>query len=47
MKKIILALVALSMAAGVASPALAAAPKTKAACEKSHMKWDEATKTCK
>jgi len=47
MKKIVLALVALSMAAGVASPVLAAAPKTKAECHKDHMKWDQATKTCK
>jgi hypothetical protein len=47
MKKIVLTLVALGIVAGVAAPALAAAPTTKAACEKAKMKWDAATKTCK
>ena len=47
MKKIALALVAFSLIAGAAAPVLAAAPTTKAACEKAKMKWDAATKTCK
>jgi len=28
------------------APAFAAGPKTKADCEKAHMKWDDSTKKC-
>jgi len=46
MNKIVVTLVALSLAAGFATSTFAAQPTTKAACEKAHMKWDDATKTC-
>ena len=47
MKKLVMVLVALGLAVGVAAPAAyAAAPKTKAACEKALMKWDDTAKTC-
>jgi hypothetical protein len=45
MRKLVLVLVALGMAVS-AVPAAYAAPKTKAACEKAKMKWDDSTKTC-
>lgn len=46
MKKIILVLVALGLAVSVAPAAYAGSPKTKAACEKAKMKWDDTAKTC-
>ncbi len=47
MKKLILALMAVGLAVSVVPAAsYAAAPKTKAACDKAKMKWDDATKTC-
>jgi hypothetical protein len=47
MKKVILTLMALGFAVAVVPAAsYAAEPKTKAACEKAKMKWDDATKTC-
>jgi hypothetical protein len=46
MRKILMVLIAMGMVTGVAASAFAASPKTKAECQKSHMKWDEAAKTC-
>jgi hypothetical protein len=46
MKTLVSLLVALGLAVGFMTPTLAATPKTKAACEKAHMKWDASTKTC-
>ena len=46
MKTFVSLIVALGVVAGAASPAFAAEPKTKAECEKAHMKWDDATKKC-
>ncbi len=46
MKKLVMVLVALGLAFSVAPAAYAAAPKTKAACEKAKMKWDDTAKTC-
>jgi hypothetical protein len=48
MKKLILALMAVGLAVSVVPAAsyAAATPKTKAACDKAKMKWDDATKTC-
>jgi hypothetical protein len=46
MRKLVMVLVALGLALG-AAPVAVAAPKTKAACEKANMEWDEATKTCR
>jgi hypothetical protein len=46
MKKILVSLIALSLVTGVAASAYAAAPKTKADCEKQHMKWNDEAKTC-
>lgn len=46
MKKLVTALVALGLVAGCVAPTLAAEHKTKASCEKAHMKWDASTKTC-
>ena len=48
MKKVILALMAIGFAVSVVPAAsyAAATPKTKAACDKAKMKWDDATKTC-
>jgi hypothetical protein len=46
MKKLVTALVALGLVAGCVAPTFAAEHKTKASCEKAHMKWDAATKTC-
>ena len=47
MRYLVAMLVALGLAAGFAAPTFAAAlPKTKAACEKAKMHWDDATKTC-
>ena len=40
MKKLVTALVALGLVAGCVAPTLAAEHKTKASCEKAHMKWD-------
>jgi hypothetical protein len=46
MKKLIHMIVAIGLAAAFVTPALAATPTTKAACEKAKMHWDAATKTC-
>ena len=46
MKNLVSLLVALGLAVGFTAPTFAAAPKTKADCEKAHMKWDAATQTC-
>jgi hypothetical protein len=47
MKKLVTALVALGLVAGCVAPTLAAEQhKTKASCEKAHMKWDASSKTC-
>jgi hypothetical protein len=46
MKTAIMLAVALGIAAGATAPAFAAGPKTKADCEKNHMKWDDSTKKC-
>jgi hypothetical protein len=45
MKKIVMILVALGLAVSVAPAAYAGTPKTKAACEKAKMKWDDTAKT--
>ena len=45
MKKLLTVLVALGLAVSFMTPTFAA-PKTKAECEKAHMKWDSSTKTC-
>ncbi len=46
MKNFVSLVVALGLVAGAAAPAFAAEPKTKADCEKAHMKWDDAAKKC-
>ena len=46
MNKLVSLIVALGVVVGVAAPALAAAPKTKADCVKAHMKWEDTTKKC-
>lgn len=47
MKKLILTLLALGLAVSVVPAAsYAVTPKTKAACEKAKMKWDDTAKTC-
>ena len=46
MKKLLTVLVALGVAVSFMTPTFAAPPKTKAECEKAHMKWDAATKAC-
>ncbi|HET9936192.1 MAG TPA: hypothetical protein VFQ29_07055 [Methyloceanibacter sp.] len=47
MKTLVSLAVALGLVAAAAAPAFAAdAPKTKAECEKSHMKWDATAKKC-
>jgi hypothetical protein len=46
MRILVMILVALGVALGATSAAFAG-PKTKAACEKANMEWDEATKTCR
>jgi hypothetical protein len=45
MKYLVSAIVALGLAVAFAGPTLAA-PKTKADCEKAHMKWDDTAKSC-
>jgi hypothetical protein len=45
MKTLVSLIVALGVA-GVAAPAFAAEPKTKADCVKAHMKWDDTAKKC-
>jgi hypothetical protein len=42
----LLSIVAFSLIVAIAAPAFAGAPKTQAACEKAHMKWDATSKTC-
>lgn len=46
MKTLVTVLVAIGVIAGTVAPTLAADYKTKASCEKHHMKWDAATKAC-
>ncbi len=47
MKTFVSVIVALGLAIGATAPAFAAdAPKTKAACEKAKMKWDDTAKKC-
>ena len=46
MKTLVTALVALGLVAGCVGPTFAAEHKTKADCEKAHMKWNASTKTC-
>jgi Spy/CpxP family protein refolding chaperone len=47
MTKILSSAIVAGLLLSVAAPvAMAAEPKTKAACEKAKMKWDEATKKC-
>jgi ABC-type proline/glycine betaine transport system substrate-binding protein len=46
MKTFITLAVALGIAAGATAPAFAAEPKSKADCEKAHMKWDDSAKKC-
>jgi hypothetical protein len=46
MNKLVSMIVALGVVAGVAAPAFAAEPKTKADCVKAHMKWDDTAKKC-
>ena len=47
MKTLVSLAVAFGLVAAAAAPAVAAdAPKTKAECEKSHMKWDATAKKC-
>jgi hypothetical protein len=44
--KALVSILALSLTLGFTATAFAAAPHTKAACEKAHMTWDAATKKC-
>ena len=44
--KTLASIITLGLAIAFTVPAFAA-PTTKAACEKAHMTWDAATKTCK
>jgi hypothetical protein len=44
--RLLTTVVTLAVAIALTSSAFAAAPKTKAACEKAHMSWDAATKKC-
>ena len=46
--KTLVSIITLGLAIAFTAPAFAAdkAPTTKAACEKAHMKWYAATKTC-
>jgi hypothetical protein len=46
MKTLVSMIIALGLVAGASAPVLAAAPKDKAACDKAHMKWDDASKKC-
>jgi hypothetical protein len=47
MKKFVMMIVALGLAAAFVGPTFAAdAPKTKADCEKAKMKWDDTAKKC-
>jgi hypothetical protein len=47
MKTLVSVIVALGLVAGAVAPVLAAdAPKTKTACEKAKMKWDDTAKKC-
>jgi ABC-type proline/glycine betaine transport system substrate-binding protein len=47
MKNLVSLIVALGLAVAFTAPTFAAeTPKNKSACEKAHMKWDAATKTC-
>ena len=41
MKNILTVVIALGLAIGSLTPTLAAEHKTKADCEKAHMKWDD------
>jgi hypothetical protein len=45
--KTLLSIIAFSLIVAVAAPAFAGGtPKTMAACEKAHMKWDATAKKC-
>jgi hypothetical protein len=44
--KILTSIVTIAVAIAFAGSAFAAAPKTKAACQKAHMTWDATKKTC-
>jgi hypothetical protein len=45
--KTLLSIIAFSLIVAVAAPAFAGGtPKTQAACEKAHMKWDATAKKC-
>jgi hypothetical protein len=48
MRRLLAISIAVSVAAASIVPAIAAdkAPTTKSECEKAHMKWDAASKTC-
>jgi hypothetical protein len=48
MKKLVSLVVAAGLSLAFVASATAAdkVPTTKTACEKAHMKWDDATKTC-
>ena len=46
MKKILSAMVVLGLVSAFAGPVLAGTPNTKQACEKAHMHWNDALKTC-
>jgi len=46
MNKLVSLIVALGVVAGIVTPTFAAEPKTKADCEKAHMKWNDTTKKC-
>jgi hypothetical protein len=44
--KIVASIVTIALAVAFAGSAMAAAPKTKEACQKAHMTWDAAKKQC-
>jgi hypothetical protein len=46
MKTFVSIIVALGVVAGATAPAFSAEHKTKADCEKAHMKWDSTAKKC-
>ena len=47
MKKTLVSIITLGLAIAFTAPAYAAAPTSKAACEKAHMTWDASAKKCK
>ena len=46
MKSLVSMIVALGIAVAFTAPTFAAAPTTKADCEKAKMKWDDTAKKC-